>query len=193
MLIAAVAYRGSGDGAEQTLQDLQLGDAHIQFHLRGEGEAGTAPGTIPTGPKHAPTQPKPFFRWSDNPMERINMALKQGCEAMSPTSDIVTDANLGCQEDQVAFFHDEFGPNTAYWICYRCLLSFSTPAPVPPAPPTKPPVRLPESCFSAMVHNRAAVGHGTVMCTAPAPSGDCGKTSSGIPKRLFKGWKCCVC
>jgi hypothetical protein len=28
----------------------------------------------------------------------------QGCEAMSPTSDIVTDANLGCQEDQVAFF-----------------------------------------------------------------------------------------
>ncbi len=36
----------AGDGAEQTLQDLQLGDAHIQFHLRGEGEAGTAPGTV---------------------------------------------------------------------------------------------------------------------------------------------------
>ena len=36
----------AGDGAEQTLQDLQLGDARIQFHLRGEGEAGTAPGTV---------------------------------------------------------------------------------------------------------------------------------------------------
>ncbi len=29
---------------------------------------------------------------------------RQGCEAMSPTSDIETDTNRGCEEDQVAFF-----------------------------------------------------------------------------------------
>ena len=31
---------------------------------------------IPTA-KPALTQPNPFFRWSDNPTERINMALNQ--------------------------------------------------------------------------------------------------------------------
>ena len=51
--------------------------ANVQMHLRGEGTEGTAPGTIPTGAKLTATGPKPFFRWSDNPMTRINLALKQ--------------------------------------------------------------------------------------------------------------------
>jgi len=185
-----------GDALTQKLyqaQESELMPANVQMHLRGEGTEGTAPGTIPTGAKLTATGPKPFFRWSDNPMTRINLALKQGCEAMAPTYDIVTDRKRGCQSDQVAFYHDEFGENTAYWMCYRCLLVYHTPAPVTPPAPTKPPIPLPESCFSQMVKQRSQVDHGTVMCSSPMPSGSCGFTKTGLPKRLFKGWKCCVC
>jgi len=182
-----------GTGSMAKIYTSELVPQRAGMHLRGQGIPGTSPGNIPTGAKLEATGPRPFFRWSDNPMTRINLALKQGCEAMAPTYDIVTDRKRGCQSDQVAFYHDEFGQQTAYWMCYRCLLVYHTPAPTDVPPPTKPPVPLPESCFSQTVKQRQAVDHGTVMCSTPGPGGQCGKTTSGLPKRLFKGWKCCVC
>merc|ERR1712224_988940 len=146
MMFAAVMSRQAAWSSASNTASLEELD-HIQVHLRGEGVPGTGPGTVPTGAKLVRVGPAPFFRWTDNPMERIEMALKQGCQELAPTYDIVTDRNLGCQNDQVAFYHDEFGPNTAYWMCYRCLLVYTTQAPTTLPPPTKAPVPLPESCF----------------------------------------------
>jgi len=129
----------------------------------------------------------------DNPAQRAIEAQKQGCSRMSNSWSIV-DIQYHCGQDEVAFRYNKF-KGVDYWICYRCLAAYpeSPPPPPPPPPPTGVPIALPESCFSATVKEMNKIDHGSVMCSQAPPSMDCGITQDGLPKRLFKGMKCCVC